>query len=133
MYLIEEAVDKVDPGKRRKAMPAYTEEKMHKKVKLVNWPRSIIECTRPSQLSSKNRAKILGLLRSNNENHRIRYEPTLDAPLSQQGQEQKQQKQQQEQQQQEQQQQEQQEQEQQEQEQQQQRIQQLQQQIEQQQ
>ena len=36
MCLIEDAVDKVDGGKRRKAMRAYTEVKMHKKVKIVN-------------------------------------------------------------------------------------------------
>ncbi|KAI7846876.1 hypothetical protein BDC45DRAFT_528011 [Circinella umbellata] len=65
----QEAVDKVDPGKTRKRCAAYSERRIHKKVKLVNWP-SDIDC--------KHRAKILGLVRTNNESRRIRYEPITE-------------------------------------------------------
>ena len=78
MYIIEEAVDKVDPGKTRKRCAAYSERRIHKKVKLVNWP-SDIDCKRPSDLTNEDRAKILGLVRTNNESRRIRYEPITEA------------------------------------------------------
>ncbi|KAI7847151.1 hypothetical protein BDC45DRAFT_527017 [Circinella umbellata] len=73
----QEAVDKVDPGKTRKRCAAYSERRIHKKVKLVNWP-SDIDCKRPSDLTNEDRAKILGLVRTNNESRRIRYEPITE-------------------------------------------------------
>lgn len=84
MYIIEEAVDKVDPGKTRKRFAAYSEQRIHKKVKLVNWP-SDIDCKRPSDLTNEDRATILMLMRPNNESRHIRYEPITEVqPLQEQ-------------------------------------------------
>ncbi|KAG2214827.1 hypothetical protein INT45_009801 [Circinella minor] len=78
----KEAVDKVDPRKTRKRFAAYSERRMHKKVKLVNWP-SDIDCKRPSDLTNEDRATILMLTRTNNESRRIRYEPITEVQSSQ--------------------------------------------------
>ncbi|KAG2208568.1 hypothetical protein INT45_005440 [Circinella minor] len=89
-YEIKEAVDKVDPSKTHKIFAAYSERRIHKKVKLVNWP-SDIDCKRPSDLTNKDRAIILMLIRTNNESRRIRYEPITEVQPSSQEQEQVQQ------------------------------------------